>query len=219
MTATQTPTSSIDVREIEVNRLVPNAWNPNRMSPELMHKLRVYIEREGFVEPIVVRPKGDQFEILGGYHRWLIAKDLGYTAVPCSVVDLDDRRAKILTINLNELKGQSLPQLLAQLVHDLEAELSFEDLETQLPYSLKELKDLDQLLRIPDGLEALIDDEIERMDKERPDVMTFAVTRADIVESAIAKATAQQVGRLSRGQALVVICEAYIREAVPDAQA
>ncbi len=202
------------VQKIDVDRLVPNSWNPNRMSPEMRHKLLVYVRREGLVEPIVVRPKGEQFEILGGYHRWLIAKELGYKTVPCSVVELDDRRAKILTINLNELKGQSLPQLLAQLVHDLEAEMSFEDMETQLPYNLKELKDLDQLLRIPDGLEAMLDDEIAKLDKERPDVLTFVVPRADVIESAIVKASASQVGRVTRGQALLLICEAYLVEPV-----
>jgi len=52
--------------------------------------------------------------------------------VPCSIVELDDRRAKILSINLNEMKGESVPALLGRVIHDLEMELSLEDLETQL---------------------------------------------------------------------------------------
>ena len=54
-----------------------NPWNPNRVPPDLYEKLRAYLEREGFVEPLVVRPKGDRFEILGGFHRWKIAGELG----------------------------------------------------------------------------------------------------------------------------------------------
>ncbi len=47
------------------------------------------------------------------------------------------------------MKGQSLPTLLANLVHDLSKDLVLEDLEMQLPYSLHELKDSLELLKIP----------------------------------------------------------------------
>lgn len=198
------------VRQLAVGSLVPNPWNPNRMMPEMRHKLKAYIEREGLVEPIVVRPKGDQFEILGGYHRWVIAQELGYQTVPCSIVELDDRRAKILTVNLNELKGQSVPELMAQLVHDLEAALSLEDLETQLPYSLAELRDFDKLLQLPDGLEAYIDAEVAKQEKERPNIMSFVVENPEVVERAILKAMAHQSQHQSRGRALITICEAYL---------
>lgn len=201
----------LTVREIPTGNLDPNPWNPNRLSPAMRHKLLVYIRREGLVEPLVVRPKSDgRFEILGGYHRWLIAQELGYTTVPCSVVELDDRRAKILSINLNEMKGESVPALLARVVHDLELELSLDDLETQLPYTLPELKDLDRLLQIPDGLEAQLDEEIAKAEKERPIVVSFVVDDSIPVENALARAIALGPGRMTRGQALVHICRAYL---------
>jgi ParB family chromosome partitioning protein len=126
---------AFELLEIEVGKLQPNPWNPNRMSDEMYHKLKQYIKREGLVEPIVVRPHGDGYQILGGFHRWKIAKELGHETVPCAVVELDDRRAKILSINLNEMKGQSVSALLSELVHDLSQELTLEDLESQLPYT------------------------------------------------------------------------------------
>ena len=198
----------LTIQEIGVEKLTPNPWNPNRMSEEMQAKLKVYIEREGFVEPLVVRPKGERYEILGGYHRWGIAKELGYETVPCVVLDLDDRRAKILSVNLNEMKGQSLPNLLANLVHDLSKELTLEDLESQLPYSISELKDSIELLKIPDGLEAYLDAEAERQERERPTILSFVVEDADTVERAIAKA--QENGGHTRGRALVDIARSYL---------
>jgi ParB-like chromosome segregation protein Spo0J len=202
----------LSVREIPTGNLDANPWNPNRLSPAMRHKLKVYIKREGLVEPLVVRPKADgRFEILGGYHRWLIAQELGYTTVPCSVVEqLDDRRAKILSINLNEMKGESVPALLARVIHDLELELSLDDLETQLPYTLPELKDLDKLLQIPDGLEAQLDEEIAKAEKERPIVLSFVVDDSGPVENALARAAVLGPGRMTRGQALLHICRAYL---------
>ena len=141
----------------------------------------------------------------------MIAKELGYAAVPCVVVDLDDRRAKILSINLNELKGASLPSLLASLVHDLSRELSLDDLASQLPYSVPELDDLLRLLQIPDGLEAELAAEAERMERERVRVLAFALSAEQeaVVEEAIAKALADVAGT-SRGAALTHVARSFL---------
>ena len=88
---------AFELMELGVGTLSPNPWNPNRMSEEMYHKLKAYIRREGLVEPIVVRLHGDCYQILGGYHRWKIARELGYETVPCAVVEVDDRRAKVLS--------------------------------------------------------------------------------------------------------------------------
>lgn len=201
----------LTVTEIPVERLTPNPWNPNRMSDEMQAKLKAYIRREGFVEPLVVRQREDGYQILGGFHRWVIARELGYTHVPCVVVDLDDRRAKILSVNLNEMKGQSLPNLLGNLIHDLSKELTLGDLETQLPYSIDELKDSLELLKIPDGLEAFLSDEAARQERGRPTILSFVVDDAGIVERAIEFAKSRH-GIGTRGRALVELARSYLAE-------
>lgn len=205
--------SELKVVQIPVEKLRPNPWNPNRMPEEMYHKLREYLRREGLVEPIVVRPKAEGYEILGGYHRWRICKDdLGYDAVPCAVVNLDDRRAKILSVNLNELKGQSVPDLLARLIHDLSRELTLDDLSTQLPYSAAELDDVLEVLKIPDGLKAYLDAEVERAEQERPQILSFVVHDPNPIEEAIGVAQGRGGAGTTRGQALLTICQAYLRE-------
>lgn len=205
--------SELKVEQIPIEKLRPNPWNPNRMPLDLYHKLREYLKREGLVEPIVVRPREDGYEILGGYHRWKICReDLGYETVPCVVVDLDDRRAKILSVNLNELRGASVPDLLAQLVHDLSREVTLEDLSTQLPYSNAELSDVLEILKVPDGLKAYLDAEVEKADRERPQVVSFVVDDPEPVERAIAAAQANGGPGTTRGRALLDICRAYASE-------
>jgi len=203
---------TLKITDIPVEKLTPNPWNPNRMSPEMRHKLKEYIKREGFVEPIVVRPKGEGYEILGGFHRWSIAKELRYESVPCVVVNLDDRRAKILSINLNEMKGQSLPNLLSELIHDLSKEITLEDIESQLPYSMEELRDSLELLKIPDGLEAYLEEESARQEKLRPQILSFVVDNPEAVEAAIKAAMVKQENNPTRGRALLEICRHYLSE-------
>jgi len=114
-----------------------------------------------------------------------------------------------LTINLKEMKGQSLPTLLANLVHDLSKELVLEDLEKQLPYSLDELRDSLDLLKIPDGLDDFLKQEAERQARERPQILTFVVEDADVVEAAIETVKRRQ-GIGTRGKALTAIARAYL---------
>ena len=203
--------SALLVREIAIGSLGPNPWNPNRVPPDLFEKLRAYIEREGFVEPLVVRPKGDRFEILGGFHRWKIAGELGYETVPCVVVELDDRRAKILSINLNELKGQSVPSLLAELIHDLSRETTLDDLASQLPWDASQLADFQDLLKIPDGLLDQLEEDAARMERERPRILSFVLSpeQEAIVEEAVTRALADVAGT-SRGAALTRMAQSYL---------
>ena len=202
----------LQIVELPVDRLEPNPWNPNRVPEATYRKLRAYIEREGFVEPLVVRLlDGADYQILGGFHRWQIARDLGYESVPCVVVDLDDRRAKVLTVNLNELKGQSVPALLAELVHDLSRETSLDDLASMLPYDVPELEDLQDLLRIPDGLEDELAAEAERLERERPRILSFAVspTQEETIEEAVDRALMRVAGT-SRGAALTFLAQSFL---------
>lgn len=201
----------LEVVHIPVGDLRPNPWNPNRVAPDVMHKLREYIRVEGLVQPIVVRRLSDHYQILGGFHRWTICKnELGYAEVPCVVVDVDDKRAKLLTVNLNELSGDPVPRLMAELIHDLSRDTSLEDLSTILPYSEAELADLDALMKVPDGLDAFIEAEVQRQGREAPVVLTFVVADAALVERAVEFAASKIEGKNARGRSLQAICAAFL---------
>jgi ParB family chromosome partitioning protein len=86
MAKTTPGVEKLTVQEISVEILTPNPWNPNRMSDEMRAKLKAYIRKEGFVEPLIVRPLEKGYQILGGFHRWGIAEELGYRTVPSIVV-------------------------------------------------------------------------------------------------------------------------------------
>jgi DNA-directed RNA polymerase sigma subunit (sigma70/sigma32) len=113
------------------------------------------------------------------------------------------------------MKGQSVSVLLSELVHGLSQELTLEDLESQLPYSEAELKDVLEIMKIPDGLEAYLDEQVEKAERERPHILSFVVDDVETVEKAIEKAS-QAGGGLTRGKALVEIARTYVTEVVPE---
>lgn len=92
---------------INIDKLEPNQWNPNKMSEENFNDLVENIRRIGWIDDILVRPLEDgKYEIIGGEHRWRAAKVLGFKEVPCKVKDFDDKEAVAQTGRMNFIKGK-----------------------------------------------------------------------------------------------------------------
>ncbi len=59
------------------------------------------IKSVGIIEPLIVRAKDDQFEIIAGCVRYRCAKLAGLKAAPCIILKADDKAAEILKIHEN----------------------------------------------------------------------------------------------------------------------
>ena len=79
-------------------------------------KIQDSIEEFGFADPLVIN---SDMTIIGGHQRLTVAQDLGYTEVPCAVVDVDKVREKALNIALNKITGAWDDDLLAKLLEDI----------------------------------------------------------------------------------------------------
>jgi ParB family chromosome partitioning protein len=70
-------------REIEIDRLVSSRFQPRRdFSAESLAELAASIREQGIVQPIVVTPRGEKFEIVAGERRWRAAALAGLARVP-----------------------------------------------------------------------------------------------------------------------------------------
>lgn len=58
-----------------------------------MSGLMLSIQEKGLLEPIIVRPSADGFEVVAGMRRYEACKRLGWRRLPAHVVELDDREA------------------------------------------------------------------------------------------------------------------------------
>lgn len=111
------------VRLIPITQLNPAQYNPRvdlqPGDPEY-EKLRRSIEEFGYVEPIVWNQRTGN--IVGGHQRFKVLQARGAPEVEVSVVDLDDKRERLLNIALNKVSGrwdeESLARLLAELKTD-----------------------------------------------------------------------------------------------------
>jgi ParB family chromosome partitioning protein len=93
---TAAPAASLDARErvqrVPLGRVHPCAFQPRKdFDVASLQELADSIREQGIVQPLIVRPKGDQFEIIAGERRWRASQLLGLSEVPVIVRQADDR--------------------------------------------------------------------------------------------------------------------------------
>ena len=207
----------MNVVDIRVDQLHPNLWNVNRMTQPMRTKLVRYLKREGLVQPLVVRPHPQtegEYEILGGEHRWRVCReDLQYKTVPCIVVDLDDKRAKVLSINLNSMSGETVPSLLSRLLSDLNTDMPLDDMAALLPFDTRDIQDTLQLMQLPEGFGDELDREADEHDGAAPTVVTLVLdpTQRETFDRAMDRAM-EDVGEAKdkRARAAVKMAEVFL---------
>lgn len=204
----------MDIKIISIDQIVPNGYNPNLVPDDIMAKLRAEIAQKGLTQPIIVRSRGDAYEIVDGYHRWRICRDLGFTEVPCIVQDYSDNEAKIKTLQLNYMRGSAVPIKLANLIHDLNRDIKLEDLVKRLPYEEPQMLDSLELLKMPEDFAKEVEEQALKEEGELPSVISFVVykTQLDAIEEAISIASKElpEGTKNLKALALEKVCSEYI---------
>lgn len=91
--APSTPDGEL-VREISVDLIRRCAFQPRRHFDEAaLRELADSIESQGLIQPIVVRPKGDGYELVAGERRWRAMQLAKRHSIAAIVRELDDAAA------------------------------------------------------------------------------------------------------------------------------
>ena len=89
------------IHEIEVTRIRPNPRQPRKhFDTEKLEELAQSIREHGVIQPLVVRPHGEGYEVVAGERRWRASQLAGQDRVPAVIRDLSD--AKMMEIALIE---------------------------------------------------------------------------------------------------------------------
>jgi ParB family chromosome partitioning protein len=87
--------------DIELKKIQPNRLNPRlEFSKAGLDELADSIKRVGLLEPIVVRPKDGQYEVVVGERRYRAAQQAGLDIVPVIIRDYADD--EVMELNLIE---------------------------------------------------------------------------------------------------------------------
>ncbi len=80
--------------EIPIEKVVPNPHQVRKLfDPDGIQELANSIQRLGLLEPILVRPKDDQYEIVHGERRWRACKLIGLRTIGANIKQLTEDEA------------------------------------------------------------------------------------------------------------------------------
>jgi ParB family chromosome partitioning protein len=83
--------SNEPVNELRSNLIEPNPNQPrSEIDEERIAELSASIALHGLLQPIIVRPRGEKYEIVAGERRWRACRMAGLDTVPVRIVALDD---------------------------------------------------------------------------------------------------------------------------------
>lgn len=79
------------VREIDIARIRPNPDQPRvQFDEEALEELADSIQQHGVLQPILLRPTGDDYLIIAGERRWRAAQRARLHAIPAIVREIDE---------------------------------------------------------------------------------------------------------------------------------
>ncbi|HUY41712.1 MAG TPA: ParB/RepB/Spo0J family partition protein [Candidatus Dormibacteraeota bacterium] len=155
------PAQTSGLREIPLDRIVPNPFQPRKAFDESsMIELRASIDAHGVLVPIIVRPRGDRFQIVAGERRWRACAALQRSTIPAIVREESDRASLEMAI-VENLQREDLNALeeaagFAQLVDDYD--LTQEQVAQRVGRSRSAVANALRLLGLPDAIKAMIAD-------------------------------------------------------------
>jgi ParB family chromosome partitioning protein len=145
--------------EVPIASLEPNPLQPrSAIEPARLSELAASIRESGIVQPILVRRRGERYQIIAGERRWRAAQQLGLASVPVTVRDVPDERLLELALVENIQREELSPLEEAQAfqrLHD-EFRLTQEEIAKRVGRDRSTVANAVRLLRLPRELRDLV---------------------------------------------------------------
>ncbi|HUW98215.1 MAG TPA: ParB/RepB/Spo0J family partition protein [Acidiferrobacter sp.] len=148
-------------RVLPVERLQRGRYQPRtHMAPEALNELAESIRAQGVVQPILVRPLKNGFEIIAGERRWRAAQLAGLTEVPVIVRDIPDQAAMAVALIENIQREDLNPIEEAAGLRRLQEEfnLTHQEIASRIGRSRTAVTNLLRLLGLAPEVRVLLED-------------------------------------------------------------
>lgn len=138
--------------EVDLDLLTPNRFQPRVMFDDVrLQELADSIKTNGIIQPIVVRRRGAQYEIIAGERRWRAAQRAGILRVPVVVREVADDNllqvALIENIQREDLNPIDEAQAYQRLIDEFH--LKQDDLATAVGKDRSSIANHLRLLKLP----------------------------------------------------------------------
>jgi ParB family transcriptional regulator, chromosome partitioning protein len=144
------------VQRVPLNRVHPSALQPRKQfSEESLRELADSIREQGIVQPLIVRPHGDTFELIAGERRWRAAQLLNLPDVPIIAREADDRTVLELALieNLQRENLNPIEEALGYSQLSGQFQLTQEEISAKVGKSRAVVANALRLLKLPQSIQ------------------------------------------------------------------
>ncbi len=116
--------------KVKISRIDEAAFTVReKLDPEYLTELKDSLKEDGQWDPILVRLKGDKYELIAGHNRVQAAKELGWTEIEANVKDLNDTDAMFLSLKTNLLRQEMTEQEQGKVLFEIKTSMNITDSE------------------------------------------------------------------------------------------
>ncbi len=145
---------NVPIWQIETNRYQPRV----EFNEESLNELAESIREHGLIQPITVRLMGDSYEIIAGERRFRACKRLGYTDVPCTIMDADEIQSAQMALveNIQRENLTSIEEAKAYVLIMRQVGCTQEELAIKMGKSQSTIANKIRLLNLPEEIQDAI---------------------------------------------------------------
>ena len=153
------PSPATSPTALPISLIDPNPLQPRTIFQEdRLRELADSIRANGIIQPIIVRRKGERFELIAGERRWRAARMAGMDSVPVVVQELANE--KLLEISLIEnIQREDLNPMEISSAYDRlarEHHLSHEEIGRRTGKDRATITNMIRLLKLPPEIQLLL---------------------------------------------------------------
>ena len=112
-----------DILHVPLTKIVRNPAQPRtQFDPASIRELADSIRERGVLQPVLLRPAGDRYQLVAGERRFLAAQEAGFNSIPAIVRPLTDRESLLIALIENVQRENLNPVDEARAYYRLAAE-------------------------------------------------------------------------------------------------
>ncbi|MDR2728038.1 MAG: ParB/RepB/Spo0J family partition protein [Chitinispirillales bacterium] len=149
-----------EIQLVAVSAITPNPFQPRiDFDDEEIEGLARSIENQGLLQPVVLRQKGDKYEIISGERRFRAFRHLKKDSVPCIIKkDVTDKEMLELALveNIQREQLNEIEKAIAYQKLILEFSYTHEELSKQVGKSRTVITNSLRLLNLPEEIQMMV---------------------------------------------------------------
>ncbi|QYG95303.1 ParB/RepB/Spo0J family partition protein [Iamia sp. SCSIO 61187] len=155
------PVTGPGLTELAVGDIDPNPHQPrSHFDEESLASLAASVRELGVLQPILVRPAGERYELIAGERRWRAARRAGLSRIPAVVRTIDDstslEQAVVENLHRQDLNPLEEAGAYQQLIEDFG--LTQDDVARKVGRSRSAVANILRLFQLPPSVQRMVRD-------------------------------------------------------------